>query len=77
MLTQILDAKILSLWNGKRELVYPYIIAQKSNTKAELVNKSLESEKKRWSKHENKRTKTKSNAKSEPMSGLSKWKDQS
>lgn len=43
MLTQILDAKILS----QRELVYPYIIAQKSNTKAELVNKSLESEKKR------------------------------
>lgn len=61
--------------NGERSLSIYY--NTKSNTKGELVNKGLESEKKRWSKHENKRTKTKSNAKSEPMSGLSKWKDQS
>lgn len=67
MLTQILDANILSLWNGKRELVYPYIIAQKSNTKAELVNKGLESEKKRWSKHENKRTQK------NQMQNLNQW----
>lgn len=70
MLTQILDAKILS----QRELVYPYIITQKSNTgtKAELVNKGLESEKKKDDQSMKISAQKKSNAKSEPMSGLSK-----
>lgn len=51
--------------NGERNLSIYY--NTKSNTKGELVNKGLMSEKKRWSKHENKRTKK------NQMQNLNQW----
>lgn len=66
MLTQILDAKILSLWNGTRELVYPYIISQNQMLKLSLWIR-VGVWKKRWSKHENK------HSKKYEMQNLNQW----